>query len=253
MGVTKDQLEMLKKEIPYKWKPQSLKFGKATIVAYIDARDAQELLDECLGPENWQLDYYKLGDQLFARISVLVQREDGTSEWISKSDGGKESPSDPEKGLISDCVKRAAVCFGVGRFLYKKKVVELPVKDYKGKPKPATHDGRILWNNEQISEYIENGMKKPSNNPTGNKSNNSSKYKKPISEPKYNKNVYTEETIKRVGTLEHNGKKGKDCLNEHLQEYNKSKGTDYAKLADLDDNSLNDLMTYIDNLEPENI
>ena len=32
-------LKDLSKELPYKWRVQSTKFGKTTCVAYIDARD----------------------------------------------------------------------------------------------------------------------------------------------------------------------------------------------------------------------
>ena len=38
-------LQELKKELTYKWRIQSTKYGKASCVAYIDARDAQDLLD----------------------------------------------------------------------------------------------------------------------------------------------------------------------------------------------------------------
>ena len=50
-------LNDLKKELPYKWRVQSTKYGKTTCVAYIDARDCQDLLDEVCGPENWQSMY----------------------------------------------------------------------------------------------------------------------------------------------------------------------------------------------------
>ena len=46
------KLEDLKKELPYKWRVQSSRYGKANCVAYIDARDAQDLLDEVCGQEN---------------------------------------------------------------------------------------------------------------------------------------------------------------------------------------------------------
>ncbi len=42
------KLKDLKKELPYKWRVQSVKYGKATCVAYIDARDCQDLLDEVI-------------------------------------------------------------------------------------------------------------------------------------------------------------------------------------------------------------
>ena len=44
-------LNELRKELPFKWRVQSAKYGKATCVAYIDARDAQDLLDEIVGPD----------------------------------------------------------------------------------------------------------------------------------------------------------------------------------------------------------
>jgi len=43
------EFKELKKELPYKWRVQSTKFGKTTCVAYIDARDCQDLLDEVVG------------------------------------------------------------------------------------------------------------------------------------------------------------------------------------------------------------
>ena len=39
-------LKDLSKEIPFKWRVQSTKYGKTTCVAYIDARDCMDLLDE---------------------------------------------------------------------------------------------------------------------------------------------------------------------------------------------------------------
>ena len=48
------KLKDLTKELPYKWRVQSTKYGKTTCVAYIDARDCQDLLDEVVGAENWQ-------------------------------------------------------------------------------------------------------------------------------------------------------------------------------------------------------
>ena len=50
-------LNDLKKEIPYKWRVQSTNQYGSNCVAYIDARQAQDLLDEVVGPENWQVKY----------------------------------------------------------------------------------------------------------------------------------------------------------------------------------------------------
>lgn len=56
-------LKELKKKIPYQWRVQSYSKTKpsASCVAYIDARDVMELLDEVCGPENWQSDFRDVG------------------------------------------------------------------------------------------------------------------------------------------------------------------------------------------------
>ena len=47
-------LQDLKKEIDFKWRVQSSNQYGANCVAYIDSRQAQDLLDEVCGAENWQ-------------------------------------------------------------------------------------------------------------------------------------------------------------------------------------------------------
>lgn len=43
---------------------------------------------------------------------------DGDSQWIWKADGADESDIEGTKGALSDSFKRAAVSWGVGRYLY---------------------------------------------------------------------------------------------------------------------------------------
>jgi len=127
-------LEDLKKEIPFKWRVQSANQYGASCVAYIDARDVQDLLDEVCGAANWQCKYSEHKGSLFCSIGV-----DMGKGWVWKSDCGTESNVEKQKGEASDAFKRAAVMWGVGRFLYSKTIVKLPVKekgkDYKGNPK----------------------------------------------------------------------------------------------------------------------
>ena len=63
-------LQELKKELTYKWRIQSTKYGKASCVAYIDARDAQDLLDEVVGPGNWQVKFEEHAGQLFSKVGI---------------------------------------------------------------------------------------------------------------------------------------------------------------------------------------
>lgn len=96
------------------------KYAKATKglpLAYIDARDVMQRLDEVFGVGGWQDSYSETPS---GRIICLIEcRIDG--EWIKKSDGAGDTGTEGEKGAISDAFKRAAVKFGIGRYLYSVK------------------------------------------------------------------------------------------------------------------------------------
>lgn len=245
----------LKKEIPYKYKPQSVKFGKATLVAYIDSRDVQDVLDEVCGPENWEDDYRIIDGTLFCTLAINVTGDPINPRWVSKTDCGVESNVEKQKGESSDAFKRAAVKWGVGRFLYKLKIFELPTKDYNGKERIATRDGKILWTAEEINEYI-NSLKNSvtSGQKTKKPRTSSGKYEKTTKEPTYNKHTYSEETIKRVTGVEKDGKKGKECLKAHLDDFNAEvKDRNFKKIQDLDDKMLNKLLDFIEDSKPNDI
>lgn len=80
--------ENLKKELPYKWRVQSVKYGKATCVAYIDARDCMDLLDKVVGVGNWKKSYYSADGLLFCRVEIY-----NGNEWVWQDDTGSESTS----------------------------------------------------------------------------------------------------------------------------------------------------------------
>ena len=88
--------------------------SKGQIVAYIEARDVMDRLDEVVGWKNWK-DEYEKGPNggLMCRLSIRI---DG--EWITKSDGADNTDLEAVKGGFSDAFKRAAVKMGIGRYLY---------------------------------------------------------------------------------------------------------------------------------------
>ena len=67
------ELKDLKKVLPYKWRVHSANQWGATCVAYIDARDVQDLLDEVVGAENWQCRYSEHKGNLFCEIGIKCQ------------------------------------------------------------------------------------------------------------------------------------------------------------------------------------
>src|SRR5690242_4582204 len=97
------------------WRAQSVtKDGtKAMALAYIDARDVMERLDQICGPTDWQDRYEFHGARTICYLSIRVGEE-----WITKADGAGDSDIEGEKGAISDALKRAAVKWGIGRYLY---------------------------------------------------------------------------------------------------------------------------------------
>lgn len=86
---------------------------KGVALAYIDARDVMARLDEVCGPENWQCDYPHAVAKTCCRIGVKVG-----DEWVWKSNGSGDTDVEGQKGAFSDAFKRAAVLWGIGRYLY---------------------------------------------------------------------------------------------------------------------------------------
>ncbi len=98
------------------WRAQTLTGdkSKALALAYIDARDVMDRLDAVMGPANWATTYEETAKgRMLCRLSLRV---DG--EWIMKTDGAGNTDVEGEKGAISDALKRAAVSWGIGRYLY---------------------------------------------------------------------------------------------------------------------------------------
>jgi hypothetical protein len=89
-------------------------FGLA--VPYIDSRAIQNRLDTVMGPFNWQNAFipWQNNAQLCG-ISLYCEER---GEWITKYDGSPNSDIEAVKGGLSDACKRAAVQWGVGRYLY---------------------------------------------------------------------------------------------------------------------------------------
>jgi len=122
----KSKWELLKEPMTYKWRVQSSGEYYTTLVAYIDARDVEDKLDNIISPENWKNTYGMVGSQMLSGIGIY---DPDKKEWIFKYDGGTESNIEKAKGLLSDSFKRAAVKWGIGRFLYSKKVYKLASMD----------------------------------------------------------------------------------------------------------------------------
>lgn len=115
------------------WRVGSVKKdgGAAMALAYIDARDVMERLDAVCGPAGWQCRYTHadrkticdVGIRIFTNGAPELDEHGGWKssmpfEWVWKADGAGDSDIEAEKGALSDAFKRAAVRWGIGRYLY---------------------------------------------------------------------------------------------------------------------------------------
>lgn len=131
MSVTDEEIKMLSAEFDradIHWRAQTLtKDGtKAMALAYIDARNVMDRLDQIVGVANWQDRYEFHGSRTVCYLSIKVGEE-----WITKADGAGDTAVEGEKGSISDALKRAAVKWGIGRYLYALPAPWVPCESYK--------------------------------------------------------------------------------------------------------------------------
>lgn len=144
-------LPLLAKPVPHSWRVQSYSKNKpiATVMAYIDARDTQAVLDAYC-TYGWHRKHQMLNDRLYCAIGI--EMPNGTVQW--REDCGTESNEDKEKGQASDSFKRAGVNWGIGRFLYDMKIQYVTASDKKeqGKfPYPVDEQGKRIYD---MTEYI---------------------------------------------------------------------------------------------------
>lgn len=102
------------------WRPGSTNADKssALMLPYITGRAVMDRLDAVLGFGNWSCTYRsREGSKNTGWICRLTLHLD-EGESVYNEDGADESDIEPTKGAISDALKRAAVRFGVGRYLY---------------------------------------------------------------------------------------------------------------------------------------
>lgn len=97
---------------------QSVKENGLVLLLYKDARVDMNILDETVGPSNWQREHYECKGNLFCRVGIGIAQQYGESEWVWKSDCGTESNTEAQKGEASDSFKRACFNWGIGRELY---------------------------------------------------------------------------------------------------------------------------------------
>ena len=161
-------------EIEWRVGPTNADKTKGIALAYITARAVMNRLDAVFGVGGWQDDYQFIpGDgsknAWVCRLTVLI---DGV--WITKADAADESDMESTKGGVSDALKRAAVKFGIGRYLYNLPNVWVPIEVrgktayLKGRPKLPAWALPAMNDDEPAPEPVEGDATEPESGPTRN-------------------------------------------------------------------------------------
>ena len=96
------------------WRVQSqTNTGKLIVVPYINNRCVMTRFDAAFGAENWTSEFREISNGFLCRLTVTINKRE-----VYREDGASKTNIEPEKGGISDAMKRAAVQFGLGRCLY---------------------------------------------------------------------------------------------------------------------------------------
>jgi hypothetical protein len=143
----------------HKWRVLNVsKAGdKATWYVYVDARDVAERLDEA-GVE-WSDDYeiVTLTDSLCVAQCRLTVDGQTRTDVGSDSAQSRDSEGNYIKGAYSDALKRAAVKFGVARYLYRLTSVYLPIDP---KFKQFTKESEARIRQHLVNELTKLGAEK---------------------------------------------------------------------------------------------
>ena len=108
---------------------------KAMVLPYVTNRAIMERLDQVVGVGNWYPEFRPVdagGEHgMICRLTIVINLgADLGWRTLTREDGASNTKIEPIKGGISDSMKRAAVQFGIGRYLYNLKESWVVLGDY---------------------------------------------------------------------------------------------------------------------------
>ena len=140
--------------------------SKGLLLDYVTSRTVMNRLDDVIGPPNWWDRYEARENSVVCYLTVRLP--DG--QELTKSDAGgyagMSDAGDDDKSGYADAFKRAAVKFGVGRYLYRdgvpsfaREAHETPRPGAEPRPEPVPSTGR--------NGAVKNGKHEPDRPPQG--------------------------------------------------------------------------------------
>jgi hypothetical protein len=104
---------------------------------YITSRTIMNRLDDVLGPSNWWDEYEPLEHSVICRLTVRLPGGAVLTKCDAGGYAGMADPGDDDKSGFADAFKRAAVKFGVGRYLYRDGVPKFATTGPAARPSSA--------------------------------------------------------------------------------------------------------------------
>lgn len=147
------------KEADLEWRVGRSGIGKsgpwAKVLVYVTNRAIQDRLDEVCGPGNWENEFTKGPDGgVVCGIGIRVQTGEGAYHHAWKYDGAENSEIESIKGGLSNAMKRAAVQWGIGRYLYDIHELWADITQ-NGRYKSKLKDGSYFsWNPPKLDKHF---------------------------------------------------------------------------------------------------
>lgn len=163
--------------------------SRGLAVPYLQSRAIQSRLDDVVGPYNWKSEYKpwhpvsssnKTTASQLCGLAIFCSER---NEWVQKWDGAENTDIEPVKGGISDSFKRAAVLWGIGRYLYSIGGAWVAL-EMKGKTPVISASGM-----QQLNNHYNQKLKLPASNVTPLPVQQSA----PTSNPGFDYSVYSAE------------------------------------------------------------
>ena len=184
------------------WKSRGDGKTWATCLAYITNRAIMDRLDAVCGISNWNNSYKEspMKDGVLCGISILIPRGE-FDEWVTKWDGAENTNFEALKGGLSGSMKRAAVQWGIGRYLYNLTEGYAAISD-KGKYyQPKDKNGKynaFRWDPPALPKWALPPEKKPVEVLIDYIQKNPDKKTESLKHFESIKHLYTAEEIKKI-------------------------------------------------------
>ena len=125
----------------------------AMVLAYVTNRAIMMRLDDVFGKMNWQ-NIYKEAPCGGVLCGISVK---SNGEWVTKWDGAENTAVEATKGGLSGAMKRCAVQWGIGRYLYNLEVGFADCSATKVEGFTSAYDAKTkkkyFWNTPRLPKW----------------------------------------------------------------------------------------------------